>query len=71
MSTEHPSAFFSHVAQPEPQQVVLPDPHELRQGRDQLLEATANAANILLTLENFNNAINAALKISNCSTGGG
>ena len=63
MSTEHPSASFSHVAQPEPQQVVLPDPHELRQGRDQLLEATANAANILLTLENFNNAINAALKI--------
>jgi len=63
MSTEHPSAFFPHVAQPEPQQVVLPDPHGLQQGRDQLLEATANAANILLTLENFNNAINAALKI--------
>ncbi len=33
------------------------------QGRDRLFEATAKAANVLLTLENFDEAINAALGI--------
>jgi|GEM_PF-3319223 hypothetical protein len=33
------------------------------QGRDRLLEATAKATHLLLTLENFDEAIHAALEI--------
>jgi len=39
------------------------------QRRDQLLEATARATNILLTLENFDEAVNTALKIIGEETG--
>ncbi len=37
--------------------------NKVLRGRDRLLEATANATNVLLTQENFDEAINSALKI--------
>jgi signal transduction histidine kinase len=36
--------------------------NRMLQGRDRLFEATAQAANVLLTLENFDQAVNTALK---------
>jgi len=39
------------------------------EGRDRLLEATAKAANVLLTLENFDEAISTALRIIGEGTG--
>jgi signal transduction histidine kinase len=47
----------------------LEEDNQVLQGRDRLFEATAKAANVLLTLENFDEAINTALKILVKGTG--
>jgi GAF domain-containing protein len=43
--------------------------HSMLQQRDQLLEATAKATNVLLTLDNFDKAVHTALKIIGEGTG--
>lgn len=58
--SEHPCQ--NQAIASEPEKAELSAVSELRQ-RDRVLEATAAAANALLTIENFDNAVNTALQI--------
>lgn len=69
MPTEQTNALTSRFAQHLRQQATQPRTADLEgyvqmlQGRDRLFEATAAATKVLLTLENLDEAINAALEI--------
>jgi signal transduction histidine kinase len=57
MSEHQKSPFLPKIS------VELEANHEMRHRRERLLEASANATSILLTVENFDEAINTALQI--------